>query len=275
MRFSPHASSKAGQKGQSKISWQFKCVCLPQPSPRWTRDKIPPFVLLCKRKQCLTGCCETTGWSRCISSHTLKIRFVPSASAPLFPELKSLYLSYLQHCGALLLWRNVKCCCSEAARGLVYCWAEGPWVPPHCTLVLLQSFCCLMAWASSFPCPQNISWCVCGCTRWEKMWEDRSVLSIAGKSVQCRILIVCSQHVMRGWREGHNVMSEIFPSSSGNGWARSNFVTPHHAYTLKELDIPRLDLYKKPFIWTSVNRKPHVSNSSSVFFCVILWGFEK
>lgn len=69
MAFSPHASSKAGQQGQSKISWYFKCVCLPQPSPWWRRDnKIPPLVLLCKHKQWLTGCCETTGWSRFIRS---------------------------------------------------------------------------------------------------------------------------------------------------------------------------------------------------------------
>lgn len=107
MRFSPHASSKAGQKRQSKITWYFKCVCLPQPSPRWRRDKkIPPLVLLCKHKQWLTGCCEITGWSRCIGSHTLKTRFVPSTSAPLFPELKS-QLSYSEHCGALLLWGNM------------------------------------------------------------------------------------------------------------------------------------------------------------------------
>lgn len=244
MRFSPHASSKAGQKGQSKISWQFKFVCLPQPSPRWTRDKIPPFVLLCKRKQCLTGCCETTGWSRCISSHTLKIRFVPSASAP---------SSLSWRVFIFLIYSIVGPCCFDetsnaAAVSQPVVWCTVGQRAPECPLTALWCCCSPSAawWPEHplFPAPKILSWCFCGCTHWEKMWEDRSVLSIAGKSVQCRILIVCSQHVMRGWREGHNVMSEIFPSSSGNGWARSNFVTPHHTYTLKELDIPRLDLYK-------------------------------
>lgn len=155
MRFPPHASWKAGQKGQSKISWYFKGVCLPQPTPTWRRDnKISPLVLLCKHKQWLTGCCETTGWSRCISSHTLRIRFVPSACAPLFPELKSLQLSYSQPFGALLLWGNVS---KAVAVSQPMAWCTVVQRPPECPLtsLVLQSFCCLMDWASSFPYPQN------------------------------------------------------------------------------------------------------------------------
>lgn len=161
-------------------------------------------------------------------SHPENKVYALSMCTPLPWAKESSALLFTALWGLAALRKCVKSCCCEPAHGLVHCCAEAPWVPPHqsgAAVLLLPDGLSIL-----FSLPPKY-----------KMW---SVFSITGKSVKCRLLIVCSEHVTRGWIEGHNVMNEIFPSSSGNGWAISNSVTPHHTYTLKELDIPRLDLYK-------------------------------
>lgn len=103
MRFFPHIpAEEGGQKGPYTLNVYFSLSPLPGEGVIITSLTLSCYA----NKHQLTDCCETTGQSRCIGSHTLKIRLVPSASASLFP-ITSLQHSDSQHCVALLLCGSI------------------------------------------------------------------------------------------------------------------------------------------------------------------------